>query len=189
MNRAPVFTPVGAQTADEGSLLEFTVAATDPDGDNVTISESNMPIGSTFNPASGLFRWTPGYLQDGTYTVTFSAADDGNPAETSEMGVPITVGNTPNPTQVTDDLIDDIENSGLSHNIINSYLANLKKVNTFIEKGKIKPAVNQLFAFMCKVEEDLVTGDIDQVTGDDYLFRATEIVEDLGADPTSKVCE
>lgn len=189
VNRAPVFTPVGSQTVDEGTLLEFMVVANDPDEDDVILNAINAPNGSSFDSVMGLFSWTPDYLQEGTYTITFIATDDGDPVESSEMGVPITVGNTTNPTQLTDNLIDDIEASGLPNNVINSYLANMKKVNAFIEKGKIEPAVNQIFAFMCKVEEDLAQGEIDQVTGDNYLFRATEIIEDLRVDPASRVCE
>lgn len=189
VNRASEFSIVDPQTCIEGELLEFTVTATDPDGDNVSLSASNIPVGASFDSATGMFSWTPDYLQEGTYTITFSATDDGDPIESSEMGVPITVGNTPNPTQLADDLVNDIETSGLPNNVINSYIANLKKVNKFIEKGKIEPAVNQIFAFMCKVEEDLMNGDIDQVTGDNYMFRATEIVEDLGVNPVSRVCE
>ena len=189
VNRPPVFTPIGSQAVDEGSLLEFTVVANDPDENNVTLNAINAPNGASFDSVTGLFSWTPDYLQEGTYTVTFTATDDGDPIESSEIGVPITVGNTANPTQLTDDLIDDIETSGVPNNVINSYLANLKKVNAFIEKGKIKPAANQIFAFMCKVEEDLAQDEIDQVMGDNYLFRATEIVEDLGVDPASRVCE
>jgi len=64
----------------------------------------------------------------------------------------------------------------------------LKKVNDFIKEGRMEPAVNQLFAFMCRVEANLAEGKIDQGTGDDYLFRATEILEDLGTDPDSRVC-
>lgn len=189
VNRAPVFTQVGSQTVDEGALLEFLVEAVDPDNNNIVLSQTNKPDSATFDPSTGLFTWTPDYLQEGTYTVTFTATDDGEPIESSEMGVPITVGNTPNPIQLTDDLVYTIENSGLPNNVINSYLANLKKVTVFIEKGKIEPAINQLFAFICKVEEDLAIDEIDQAIGDQYLFRANEIIEDLGVDPALLICQ
>ena len=189
VNRPPDITLVQSQTVSEGEVLEFSVVANDPDGDSVVLSASNIPNGATFDVASGSFYWTPEYLQDGTYTVTFTATDDGNPVETSEMGVPITVGNTPNPTQLTDDLISEIETSSLPNNIINSYLANLKKVNKFIEKGKINPAINQLFVFLCKVNEDLAPGYIDQAVADNYLFQGMEIIEDLGFDPATNTCD
>ena len=41
---------------------------------------------------------------------------------------------------------------------------------------------------MCKVEKDLLTGDIDQETADYYLILATEIIEDLDWDPNLRIC-
>ncbi len=189
VNRLPIFTPVGSQAVDEGELLEFSVIATDPDsGDVVIITAANLPDGANFNQISGQFSWTPGYLQEGTYTVTFTATDNGTPIESSEMGVPITVGNTPNPTELTDDLVDDIINSDLSNEVINSYLANLKKVTKFIDQGKITPALNQLYAFICKVEEDFGLGEINETTAAYYINWAEAIIIDLDADPADRIC-
>ena len=61
VNRAPIFSAVGPQLVLEHNMLTFTVVATDPDGDAVTLSATGMPSGATFNPATGLFSWTPGY--------------------------------------------------------------------------------------------------------------------------------
>ena len=77
----------------------------------------------------------------------------------------------------------------LPNGIENSYMANLKKVNKFIEQGKINPAVNQVFAFMCKVEEDVAEDLIDVELGDNLLFLATEIVLDLNRDPNERTCD
>src|SRR5207248_1688419 len=44
-----------------------------------------LPAGATFDPATATFTWTPGYTQNGTYTVTFTATDDGG-----GLGVPLT---------------------------------------------------------------------------------------------------
>ncbi|MGD9210900.1 MAG: Ig domain-containing protein [Desulfobacteraceae bacterium] len=187
-NNAPIFTSIEPKIANEGELVEFTVVATDPDNDNVTLSAQNIPLGASFDAISGIFSWIPDYLQKGFYEITFTATDNGDPVESSEMDVSITVNNICNSTQLTDDLIDEIEASSLPNNVINSYLANLKKVNTFIEKDKIKPAVNQLFAFMCKVEKDLSQGKIHQDVADLFLFMSTEIIQDLNVDPTSRTC-
>src|SRR2546426_7199460 len=42
-NRAPVLTPIGNKSGSEGSLLTFTVAATDPDGDGGTYRHTALP--------------------------------------------------------------------------------------------------------------------------------------------------
>ena len=75
-NHRPVFTPGSElQAGDEGQNLTFTVAATDPDGDQLTYAASDLPAGATFDPATQQFSWTPGYTEAGVYTVTFTAND------------------------------------------------------------------------------------------------------------------
>jgi len=183
VNRQPFINPIGIQNINEGELLEFTVTATDPDNDNVVISAADLPTGANFEITTKVFSWTPNYLQNGTYTVTFTATDDGDPSESNSIGVPITVGNTENPVELNEELIEDIENMELPQEVENSYMANLKKITKFVEKGQIEPAINQLFAFICKVEKDKTNGEIDSETADDYIFRANEIIEDLGGNP------
>ena len=69
----PVLSPIGNKTVNEGSLLTFTVSATDPDGDPLTYSVQGLPSGATF--ANQTFSWAPTYDQAGTYTVTFKVTD------------------------------------------------------------------------------------------------------------------
>ncbi len=93
VNRAPVLTVPAAQTVTTGQLLSFTVSATDPDaGQTVTLSATGLPSGATFNAATGAFAWTPGAT--GTFTLTFTATDNGTPALTHTRTVTVTV-NTP----------------------------------------------------------------------------------------------
>jgi PKD repeat protein len=75
VNRAPVMTAIPANTVDEGKLLSITVSASDPDGDTLSYSATNLPSGAVFNAATRSFSWTPGYTQAGNYTVTFRASD------------------------------------------------------------------------------------------------------------------
>lgn len=89
VNRTPVMAVIGNQSAAKGSLLTFTVSASDPDGDKVTYAAQGMPQGAVFDTATGVFSWTPG--QSGTYTVTFTASD-GVAAVT--QSVSIAVANT-----------------------------------------------------------------------------------------------
>ncbi len=59
-NQPPVLDPVGDQTAVVDQLLTIDVAASDPDGDNLTFSASNLPDGASFDDLTGSFSWTPG---------------------------------------------------------------------------------------------------------------------------------
>ena len=92
VNRSPVLSPIGNKSVNENALLSFTVSATDPDGDKVTITAADLPIGAAFDGKT--FSWTPTYDQAGTYKITFSAADGTlNSSET----ITITVNNTNRP--------------------------------------------------------------------------------------------
>jgi len=73
VNRAPVLTPIGNRSVDEGDLLTFSIQATDPDGQSVSLSATNLPSGASFDSPS--FIWTPSQSQAGSYEVTFVASD------------------------------------------------------------------------------------------------------------------
>ena len=47
VNTAPELSAIGNQTVEEGQLLEFTVSATDTEGDNLTFTLSNAPTGAS----------------------------------------------------------------------------------------------------------------------------------------------
>lgn len=73
INRAPHIDPIQDKAVEAGSLVSFSVTATDPDGDSLTIMVSNLPQGATF--AGNTFTWTPAEAQVGSYNVTFTASD------------------------------------------------------------------------------------------------------------------
>jgi predicted RNA-binding protein with TRAM domain len=75
VNRPPVLNPIGSRTVNEGEKVEIVITATDPDGDGLTYSASNLPAGATFDPIAQKFSWTPGYDQAGSYQVTFNVSD------------------------------------------------------------------------------------------------------------------
>ena len=58
-NLAPEFSPIGNKNVNEGQPLQFTVTATDSDGDSLTYSTSALPSGAQFDPATRIFTWTP----------------------------------------------------------------------------------------------------------------------------------
>jgi len=99
-NQTPVLAEIGPQGTPEGSNLNFSVSATDPDGTTPTLTTSTLPTGASFTDNSdgtGDFDWTPDYTQDGIYFVTFYA-DDGS-ATDSEV-VTITVADQGNQAPV-----------------------------------------------------------------------------------------
>ena len=98
-NDAPVVGPIPEQSVDEGQTLEFTVSATDDGGPaGLTYAALDLPEGSSFDPETQAFSWTPSYTQAWNYLVTFTVTDDGVPALSVEQPVQITVNNVPVPT-------------------------------------------------------------------------------------------
>ena len=95
VNNPPVLNPIGSKSVGEGNLLTFTVTASDPDGDGLTLSASNVPTGASFSPSSQVFSWTPDYGDAGIYNVQFTVTDNGTPAESDLEIVPITVVEPP----------------------------------------------------------------------------------------------
>jgi hypothetical protein len=76
--------PASPVSVGQGDLLTFTVTATDPDGDSLSLLAFNLPSGATFTPnnpvrgkalATGTFRWTPSFSQSGSFVVSFQATD------------------------------------------------------------------------------------------------------------------
>jgi len=55
-----------------GDTVNFTVNASDPDGDALTAT-STLPTGAVFDGASGVFTWTPSAI--GEYTAIFTYSD------------------------------------------------------------------------------------------------------------------
>ncbi len=59
----------------EGQNLTFEVIGLDPDGDPITFSTSQLPVGATFDATTHKFSWTPAKGQAGEYTVRFEVKD------------------------------------------------------------------------------------------------------------------
>ena len=91
-NRAPVLDPIGDRSIDENSSLEFAITASDPDGDSLAYSASNLPAGAVFNPHTQRFSWTPGFDQEGTYPDIHFEVTDSELADYED--ITIVVANT-----------------------------------------------------------------------------------------------
>jgi hypothetical protein len=84
-NRLPVLDPVSDVIITAGELLEFDVAASDPDGETVTLTCENLPPGADFSYHGwdiglqkyyGTFSWMPDGDQTGIWSdIRFVAAD------------------------------------------------------------------------------------------------------------------
>jgi hypothetical protein len=92
VNQAPVLGFIENKTVYTGSSLTFIINATDPDGNNITYSASNLPINATFNPATRTFSWTPSPAQVGAYMVIFSA-DDGSLSDNESAWITVSSDN------------------------------------------------------------------------------------------------
>lgn len=178
VNRAPVFDAISPQEVLENTQLQFGVSAVDPDGDNLVLSASGLPNGATFS--GGTFSWTPSLSESGVYVVMFVATDDGIPAEVGTTDVVITVGDNPTPTEQSVALVNVVVNYDFPTNVENSYLANLKKIEKFITNGQVAPAINQLNAFIAKVENDYTAGILTRAQRDSLVSLANKLLGALG---------
>jgi hypothetical protein len=99
-NRAPVLSVIGDKSVNTLSLLEFTLSATDQDGDTLTYSATGMPGGASFDPATQTFSWTPENGQEGSYQIHCEVTD-GSLADAEDVN--ITVVKTYPPYDVNED--------------------------------------------------------------------------------------
>ena len=93
-NSPPTLTVPGDQTVKVGETLRLNIQVSSEDGgEMITLVASGLPPGATFTVSSfpGLFTWTPTADQVGTYTVKFTATDDGVPLMSDTKTVKITV--------------------------------------------------------------------------------------------------
>jgi len=92
-NQAPVIEPIGNKTVNEGSLLTFTVRATDDPAQTLRFSlGAGAPQGAYIDPVSGVFSWTPTELQGpGVYSITIIVTDNGTPQMSDSETIQIVV--------------------------------------------------------------------------------------------------
>jgi len=99
-NRPPVLEPiVEPKTVVEGDSLIFSVHASDPDSDLLTLEAMNRPDSATFidfGNGSGSFSFKPLFTQAGVYYITFKASD-GSFADSQEVTIIVEQGDFGNP--------------------------------------------------------------------------------------------
>ena len=87
-NRAPVLVAMPTQTVAAGGSLQFTVTATDADGDRVTFRASGLPSDAAFDAGAGTFSWN--YALPGTYYVKITPNDGLTDGSTQTVVVSVT---------------------------------------------------------------------------------------------------
>ncbi len=86
-NHAPVLAPIGTRRVGEGLTLQFTIGATDADGNTLSYSASGLPAGASFVPGTRTFSWTPGYTDAGAHAVRFVVDDGAFPTAAADTEV------------------------------------------------------------------------------------------------------
>ena len=79
VNRQPVMDAIVKQSVDENQPLSFIVSGSDPDVEDAgkfIFSAQNLPEGSTFDPATLTFDWTPTFEQSGEYNEAMFVVTD-----------------------------------------------------------------------------------------------------------------
>ncbi len=91
-NNAPVITSTAVTEVNEGNSYSYTVTATDEDGDTLTYSLTQNPLGFTIDSVTGLVSGTaPSVSSDADYTITVRVSDG---TDYDEQSFTLTVDNT-----------------------------------------------------------------------------------------------
>jgi hypothetical protein len=103
-NTAPVLAAIADQTVEEGSSVQVPVAATDVDGDALTLTASNLPPFATFvdhGNGSGTLTIAPGLGAAATYSGVTIVADDGEDTATRTFTITVVPDSVPPVTTAT----------------------------------------------------------------------------------------
>ena len=97
VNDAPTATSGSGSTAED-TALTGTLAATDPDGDDLTFSVVDGPTHgalTAFDPDTGAFTYTPAADYSGADSFTFKVNDGTVDSNTAAFGITVTAANDP----------------------------------------------------------------------------------------------
>jgi hypothetical protein len=96
VNQAPVLAAIGNQSVDENSTLAVPLSASDPDGDDMTLSHSGLPAFCNLTDnlnGTGNINCNPGLSDAGSYLITVTVADNGTPDLSDSQNFSLTVTN------------------------------------------------------------------------------------------------
>ena len=181
VNGAPVFTAGGeSQAVDENRTLTFGVEATDPDGDPLTYTASDLPAGASFDPATRQFSWTPDYTQAGEYTVAFTASDGTRSYSLSgTKDVTITVRDVTVAEQISG-LKAAVAGLSVNAGLKNALTVKLDQAAKLLANGHSADAVSLLSVdFIGQVESLLNEGRLTAAQADALITAAQETVQNI----------
>ena len=113
VNRAPVLAPIGNQSVNEGQTLTINLSATDPDADNLVLSVTGLPAFATFTDngnGTGSIQFAPGFADAGTFNLSVTATDNGDPIFNDTESFTLTVVNVnraPSLAPISNQLVDE----------------------------------------------------------------------------------
>jgi hypothetical protein len=90
-NRVPTISGSPPTSVSAGTAYSFAPTASDPDGDALTFSVSNLPAWASFDTATGRLSGTPAAQHVGTTTGILISVDDGHQATASLAAFNLTV--------------------------------------------------------------------------------------------------
>ncbi|WP_440957027.1 right-handed parallel beta-helix repeat-containing protein [Methanosarcina sp. Mfa9] len=172
IDTAPVLNSIGPKSVSETNSLNFAVDASDADGDSLTYSATGLPEGANFDPASGVFTWTPARGQAGVYTTIFEVSD-GYLSDSEDVSITVSpANNVP--------VIDSFEPANGA---------------SFNEKDKINILVNaldldgQLLSYIIKINGVTCSTEPTYIWKTDYSSSGEHTVEVTVSDGVDQVTE
>lgn len=84
-NLPPDLGAIGLRSGEIGTVLAFTLQATDPDGDDLEYSARNLPPGAQFIPPT--FTWVP--TETGVWAGIYFSVTDGEVTVTEQMTIAV----------------------------------------------------------------------------------------------------
>ncbi|WP_412972679.1 putative Ig domain-containing protein [Glaciecola sp. MF2-115] len=88
-NNAPVISSTAVLTVEEGQDYSYTLAATDADGDTLTLAATSLPAWLSFEASTGVLSGTPSEDDVGDHAVTLTVSD-GTDTQTQSFTVEVT---------------------------------------------------------------------------------------------------
>jgi serine protease len=87
-NTPPLMAQIGPLAVVSGSTLSFTATATDAQGDAITYQVSSLPLGASFDTATGSFLWANAG-PPGNYTIAITPTDGQLNGDTVYIGITV----------------------------------------------------------------------------------------------------
>ncbi len=98
INSVPAISSTAVTTVESGTLYNYSLVATDADGDTLTMSASSLPAWLTFDSATGSLSGTPAESDAGDTAIILTVSDgtdEMTQSFTITVTVPVPVNNAP----------------------------------------------------------------------------------------------